>query len=410
MNALLRHRDVRCSVLAKFFWTFGVQMQDIIVGWQVYELTHDPLSLGWIGFAKALPFAVGILYGGHVADRHDKRGLMLGCYSALLAITLALLGLTLTGRLRTPAIYFLMVLFGIIKCFLWPASTSFLQSAVPTSLYARAMAMTATAWELGAITGPAIGGFLLALGGPLLAYGVVSVSTALTILMLLGLSKQEAAARAPVTWSEWLSGVRFVMNNQIILATMLLDCLAVMFGGVIAILPMFADRMGVGTTGLGIMRAAPAVGAATMALCLAFGLSIVRQGRALLGAVVLYGLCMIGFALAQSYALGVLFLVISGMADNVSVVIRAGILQAHTPSALRGRVSAVNGFFITSSNEFGAFESGVAARLLGAAHSVVLGGCLTLLTAAATALGAPKLRSLGERPHARDGEPAAQGS
>lgn len=396
MNALLRHRDVRCSVLARFFWTFGVQMQDIIVGWQVYELTRDPLSLGWIGFAKAMPFAVGILYGGHIADRQEKRRLILLCYSGLLVITLVLWGLTLLGRLRISAIYALMVLFGIIKCFLWPASSSFLQAAVPTALYARAMAMTATAWELGAILGPGVGGLLIALGGPRLAYGVVVASTVLTIFMLRGLSTQGVATRAPATWSEWMQGVRFVINNQIILAVMLLDCLAVLFGGVIAILPMFADRLGVGAAGLGIMRAAPAVGATAMALYQTFGPPIVRRGRVLLSAVVLYGLCMIGFAVAQSYVLGILFLVLSGMADNVSVVIRAGILQAYTPNALRGRVSAVNGFFITSSNEFGAFESGVAARLLGAVNSVVLGGSLTLVTVAATAIGAPQLRRLGQ--------------
>jgi MFS family permease len=392
----LRIRDFRLLIINKFLITFGAQMIAVIVGWQVYQLTHDPLSLGLIGFAEAVAFIAFALWAGHIADRTEKRLLIVMSEIVVLICAIALWGLTRYGNQGTLPIYLVIAASGVARAFLWSSSTSYSETIIPKEIYSSAAAWNSSAWEIASILGPAAGGLLYGFFGPKTAYGVAVgvIGAALYYGIDLGhLHPISGKSREKVIES-LTSGIRFVFSHQMILAALALDMFAVLFGGVVAVLPVFADILKVGPIGLGILRASQSFGAITMALIQTRRPPFRNPGRTLLTVVSLFGLCIIAFGLSHSFYLSILILAIAGMVDNVSVVIRASILQAATPNSMRGRVSAVNGIFIGSSNEIGAFESGVAAKYMGLVPSVLFGGVMTLLTVAGILWRFPQLRKL----------------
>jgi MFS family permease len=381
--------------------TVGREAQMVVVGWQVYDATRDPLSLGMIGLAEALPFIAVALYAGHIADRASRKLIAVAGTFGLLLSAVALLIFTLRPETlahgRVWPIYVVIFLSGIARSFTRPALTALSADVVPRETYASAVAWRSSTWQLAAILGPALGGLLYGFRGAVAAYATVTVlmSVALVVLMLVAATEREPE-REEMTIGESLRiGLRFVFRQPVVLGAMSLDLFSVLFGGAVALLPIFARMLHVGPQGLGILRAAPAIGAVLMGLVIAHRPPMERAGRALLVSVAIFGLTIIGFGLSRNFLLSVALLTIGGMADNVSVVIRSTLVQTLTPQNLLGRVSAVNQIFIGSSNEIGAFESGVAARLLGTVPSVIFGGTMTLIVVAITAWRAPQLRRLG---------------
>lgn len=405
--AALRIPDFRRFVASVLVLTIATQIQAVVVGWQIYAVTRDPLSLGLVGLAEALPFISIALFAGHVADRSNRwrvvalaMAAMLGCAAALLAFTLVPGSL---ARGRVWPIYAVIFASGIARSFLQPARQALGAELVPRPLYPNAVAWRSSIWQSAAVLGPALGGILYGFGGPALAYGV---DLALVVVALAAIARvrgvpaaQELALDAPgqASLPEGLgAGVRFVRSQPVLLGAITLDLFSVLFGGATALLPIFAaDILHVGPEGLGVLRAAPSVGALLISLVLAHRPPLRRSGAVLLLNVAFFGLAMIAFGLSRTFALSTVLLAVSGAVDMVSVVIRSTLLQVATPQALFGRVSAVNQIFIGSSNEIGAFESGVAARLVGTVPSVVVGGVVTLMVVGVTAWRVPELRRLG---------------
>jgi hypothetical protein len=371
-------------------------MQSVLLGWQVYELTHDPLALGFVGLSEALPFLSTTLYGGHVADLKDRRTICLASLVALLLGALVLRGFSGSGL---PAhlwpLYVVQMLAGLSRAFLRPAAQALGTELVPKELYANAAAWRSTNLQASLVAGPALGGLIYGFVNAHAAYTVEAICLFLSILALARL-KPRPRPEAAAAGRRFLDGVRFVFRKQVVLGALSLDLFAVLFGGAPALLPIFAGAafLDVGPKGLGLLRAAPAAGSVAMALILAHRPPLRRAGRTLLLCVAGFGLCWIAFAFSRAFWLSMLLLAMSGALDNVSVVLRSTLVQTLTPPELMGRVSAVNSFFIGSSNEVGAFESGVAAKLLGIVPSVVFGGCMTLATVGLTAWRAPMLRKL----------------
>jgi MFS family permease len=379
----------------------ATQLQAVVVAWQVYALTHDPLSLGLIGLAEALPFIGFALPAGHLADRiHRLRTTRLALV-ALLGCSMALLSFTLIPEVvhsgQVWPIYLVIMLSGVARSFLQPARTALSAEVVPRELYPNAVTWRSSTWQLAAVLGPALGGLIYGFGSATAAY---TVDVALMILALLAVARirhvPEALQQSDRSvWESLATGVRFVWHDSVILGALTLDLFSVLFGGATALLPIFAaEILHVGPQGLGLLRAAPALGAVGMSLVLAHRPPLRRAGRTLLLNVALFGLAMIGFGLSRHFLLSLILLAASGMVDTVSVVVRSTLLQVLTPNHLLGRVSAVNAIFIGSSNEIGAFESGVAAKLLGTVPSVVAGGIATLGVVAITAWRVPQLTRL----------------
>ena len=395
-RAVLRIPDYRYFLLGRFAATLATQMQALIVSWQVYQLTKDPLALGLIGLVEAVVFFSFALWAGHFADRHEKKRIIVTAQVAVLVCTGALLAISQAPRVHVGWIYGVIACTGLARSFLWPASFAYSELTVPRLIYSRAAAWLSTTWEVGSVAGPAIGGILYAWKGPVAGYGVVALLLLAAIVSTIRISPKPPVLKAslPDRHDFWL-GVRFVFSNPIILGALTLDMFAVLFGGPYAILPIFADQiLRVGARGLGLLRAAPSVGAVLMAVYQSYRPPLERVGRTLITAVTLFGLAMIGFALSKNFWLSMALLAFSGMVDNISVVVRHSVLQAFTPDHLRGRVSAVNGIFIGSSNEIGAFESGLAAKLLGTVPSVIFGGLMTLVAVGVVAWKDPALRNL----------------
>jgi MFS family permease len=394
--AALRFAEYR-AFLAGIGTVFAAtQVQSAALGWQVYLLTGDPLSLGLIGLAEAIPFLSLTLVGGWVADRVDRRRLSMLGLAAICASGVWLLAVTLAGPRSALPLYFAQALAGLGRAFFRPATGALGAEIVPREHYHNATSWRSSVAHAAMVLGPAAGGALIAVGGPALAYAVV------VLLLLGGLVALARVGRRPIHAPDGdglLAGLRdgigFVFAQPLILGSLSLDLFAVLFGGATALLPIFArDVLGVGEIGFGIMRAAPAIGSVTMSLALVRFGHFQRAGRVLLWCVAFFGLTWIGFALSRSWLLSIALLIAGGAFDNVSVVLRNVLVQTWTPREKMGRVSAVSGFFIGSSNELGAFESGVAARLLGVIPSVLFGGTMTLLTVAAVAWRAPALRKL----------------
>jgi MFS family permease len=400
--AALRHRDFRWYILSLFSMTLASQLQAVVVGWQVYAITHDPLSLGLMGLAEALPFIAVALPAGYVADRWNRRTIAVCSLAVLAACAAGLVAFSATPGLLQRAgvtpIYAIIFVSGIARSLLQPARQAFGAEIIPRSMYENAIAWRSSSWQTAAVVGPAVGGLLYGFAGPVASYavGAVLMSFALVGFLMVRYAPRDRELDGVPILSGLVTGLRFVWSEPVILAALSLDLFSVFLGGAEALLPVFASEiLKVGPQGLGILRAAPAAGAVLMGVYLAHRGPIERAGRAMLVAVATFAVAIIGFGLSKSFLLSAALLTVSGMADNVSVVIRSTLLQLLTPPEMLGRVSAVNSVFIGSSNELGAFESGVAARLLGAVPAVILGGTASLLVVGLTARLVPRLRQLG---------------
>jgi MFS family permease len=374
----------------------ATQVQSAVLGWQVYLLTSDPFALGLVGLAEAVPFLAITLMGGWAADRFDRRRVSLLSFCAVGLSGLALLLLSLGRPGPVLPLYGAQVLAGVGRAFFRPASAALGTELVPREHYQNAASWRSSFFHVAMVVGPAAGGGLIALGGVTLAYTVVVALSAVGLLLMTTISPRPRPATAAGPMGTALSdGIRFVFSQPILLGALSLDLFAVLFGGATALLPVFArDILGVGEVGFGVLRAAPAVGSIVMALLLARFGTFGRAGSLLLWCVAGFGLAWIGFALSTSFALSLLLLALGGAFDGVSVILRGTLVQLWTPQEMMGRVAAVNSFFIGSSNELGAFESGLAARLVGVVPSVLFGGAMTLVTVAGVAWRVPALRTL----------------
>jgi MFS family permease len=377
-------------------------MQSVIIGWQVYEVTKDVLALGFIGLAEAIPFLSVALFAGWAADRFNrKKIIMISTFTYLLgAVCLLLLSYrfaSLYAQFGVIPIYTIIFVTGIGRAFFYPAQAALMAQLVPRRLYPNSSTWNSTIWHIAAVSGPAAGGLVYGFAGIHTAYFCVVGGVILSLIMFFYVKNKPLP---PIVKGETLiqglgAGIRFVFSNQIILGAISLDMFAVLFGGAVALLPVFAsDILHTGPQGLGFLRAAPALGAIGMALFLAYHPPLKSAGRNLLLSVAAFGICIIGFALSRNFYLSLALLAVGGVFDNVSVIIRHTILQLYIPDNMRGRVMAVNSIFVGSSNEIGTFESGLAARLLGLIPSVIFGGSMTLAVVGITARIAPNLRKL----------------
>ena len=400
--AALRDGSYRWFIASMGLVTLGLQMQGVVVGWQVYDRTGDPLALGLVGLSEALPFLALALFGGHAADRMNRLRLCMASTLGLALCSALLWGFSWQFQVGPLAkavgpIYGIIFLTGIMRAFYRPANVALGTDLLPKELYANGSTWRVAVFHSGMVLGPALGGLVYAWRGPVTAHFLVM---ALMTGGLLGMFAVRYAPRAvaPRVGSILQSlgeGLRFVFSRRLLLGAISLDLFAVLFGGAVAVLPVFAKEiLQVGPQGLGILRAAPAAGSVLMGITLAHRPPLRRAGRTLLLCVGAFGVAMIAFALSRNFLLSLLALAASGAVDNVSVVLRATLVQTLTPEHMLGRVSSVNQVFIGSSNEIGAFESGLAARLLGLVPSVVFGGCMTLLVVAATAWKVPELRRM----------------
>ncbi|MES2491360.1 MAG: MFS transporter [Pseudomonadota bacterium] len=390
--AALRYPEFRHLITGTFLTSAALLIQMVVLGYELYKMTHDPLVLGLIGLAEAVPFIGLALFGGYLADRRDKRTLMQQSLLVIIAGSAILAWATLPStRAQLSQTTMLLIIYGVIallglaRGIYSPAASSLKAFLVPREIYGNSSTWSSTFWQAGAIVGPASAGFLYA-GFGFTATMVIVVVMLVLNFVLISLIAKKPIPVAPPHESIWVSlreGLDYVFSNKIILYAISLDMFSVLFGGVVAILPIFAeDILHVGAEGLGLMRAAPAVGAMLTVIYCTYNPPLNQAWRNLLLAVLGFGVATLVFALSKNFWLSVLALFMTGAFDSVSVVIRQTIMQVMPPDHLRGRVVAVNSIFISSSNELGAFESGVAARLLGVVPSVVFGGIATLGTVA----------------------------
>lgn len=402
--AALRYKEFNIFLIVRFAMVFAWSMQFIVIEWQVYSLTKDPLSLGIIGLMEVIP-AVGMaLFAGHVVDQKEKRNLLIKCILGFSVISLGLFLLSdpsletdISSKNILYAIYFLVFLGGLVRAFLGPTIFSLIALIVPKKIYPNAATWSSSTWQMASVLGPALAGFSISWIGVHWSMCVILAFSLFALLFLLKIPRKpilNPKIGEPV-FQSLKDGLKFVFNSKAIFGALTLDMVAVLFGGAVALLPIYAqDILHVGSEGFGILRAAPAIGASiTMLGSTRFPLHK-YAGKKLLLAVFAFGICIIVFGISTSFWLSVVALFLSGAVDGVSMIIRQTILQLKTPDHMRGRVASVNSIFVGSSNELGAFESGLAAKLLGTVTAVVFGGCMTLLTAGTTALISPTFRRL----------------
>lgn len=405
--AALRYGEFRTFLLVRFAFVFARTMQFIVIEWEVYNLTKDPFSLGMIGLMEVIPAVSLALFAGHIVDQKEKKGLLLKCLLGFSVISIGLFLLTwpvitenMTTKFVLYSIYALIFLGGIVRAFLGPTNFSLFALIVPKKNYPNAATWNSSVWQLASVLGPALAGFSIHWIGVhwsmLLIFGFVLIA----LIALSRISKKpilNPKIGEPVMKS-LKEGVQFVFNKKIILGAIGLDMIAVLFGGAVALLPVFAqDILKVGAQGFGILRAAPAVGAVIIMFTSAYYPLNKNAGLKLLAAVFGFGLSIIIFGLSDIFWLSVAALFLSGATDGISMVIRQTILQLKTPDHMRGRVSSVNSIFVGSSNELGAFESGVTAKLMGTVTAVVFGGSMTLLTVLGMGTLFPRFRRLDLR-------------
>ena len=395
----LRNRGFIGLLVYRLLAMLSYQIVAVTVGWHVYEITRDALALGLIGLTEVIPYFCFALFAGYAVDHMRRRRLGMYACLGLLLTTLVLAGVA-SGHVPsfgTLTIYAAIAVNGVVRAFLTPVYMALFARVLPREQFARGAGIGSVVMQAGLVLGPAMGGLLVAWGGNTLAYLVAAGFAAAAAIAIISLRVTEPPAppeRAPIFRSIG-EGLRFVFNNQVVLGAQALDMFSVLFGGAVALLPAFiSDILQLGPEALGLLRASPAAGAVLVGLWLARRPPKRNAGRLLLFAVAGFGLCIIGFAISRQIWVSALMLVLSGMCDGVSVVLRSTILQLATPDEMRGRVSSINGIFIGSSNELGAFESGLAAKLLGLVPSVIFGGMMTLTVVGVTAWKAPKLRRL----------------
>lgn len=400
--AVLRIRDFRLVLGTRIFILMGWMAQDVIIGWQVYAITKDPFMLGLAGLTEALPALACALFAGHVVDTNKPHRVFCICLAMLTinALTLCIIGGGHAGFTDNTIVISLFVgifISGIVRSFTMPAMFTLLPQIVPRKDLAAGSAWFSSGFQMAAVTGPAVAGLVYGGYGETVAWvlPVSMFSIALVLMLNLGAHAKRYQSDQPreKTMKSIKAGWRFLLTNRILLSVMLLDMFAVLFGGAVAMLPAFASEvLNVGAEELGMLRAAPAIGAIVTALYLALRPMRTIKATTLLIVVAAFGMCIIGFGLSETFSAALFFLALAGAFDSVSVVVRGTMMQVLTPDAMRGRVASVNSMFIISSNEIGAFESGVAAKLMGLVPSIIFGGAMTLLVVAATAAFSPKFR------------------
>ncbi|MGJ8658317.1 MFS transporter [Cellulophaga fucicola] len=402
--AALRYKEFNTFLLVRFAMVFAWSMQFIVIEWQVYSLTKNPLSLGIIGLMEVIPAVSMALFAGHIVDQKEKRNLLIKCILGFSVISFGLFVISMpsviaqtTTKTILYATYFLVFLGGIVRAFLGPTIFSLIALIVPKKIYPNAATWSSTTWQMASVLGPALAGFSISWIGVHWSMCVIFGFSLFALVTLLQISKKpilNPKIGEPV-FKSLKEGLNFVFKTKAILGALTLDMIAVLFGGAVALLPIFAqDILHVGSQGFGILRAAPAVGAAIMMLSSTHFPLHKYAGKKLLLAVFAFGICIIIFGLSTSFWISVAALFFSGAVDGVSMIIRQTILQLKTPDHMRGRVASVNSMFVGSSNELGAFESGATAKLMGAVTAVVFGGAMTLITVGATAILNPRFRKL----------------
>ena len=385
--------------VARFLIVSSVEMQAVAVGWQVFEITKRPLDLGYVGLAQFLPGILLFPLSGHTSDRFERRSVLSACYAGY-AVCFALLLLLSRQRVASiAAIYGVLIMIGVVRSFNGPASRSILPQLVPEEHFANAVAWNATIFQAATILGPSFGGIIYAaFRGPSAVY-IISMMTALGATLTTFRIKPEVSARPrePMSLKTLFAGLHFIWNKKLILGAISLDLFAVMLGGAVALLPVYArEILHTGPWGLGLLRTAPGVGASLMAIALAHRPLRGRSGPRLLWAVAGFGVFTIVFGLSRSLTLSLIALALAGASDMISVIIRATLTLLATPDEMRGRVAAVDMIFIGTSNEFGQFESGVTAQWFGTVPAVVLGGVGTLVVIALWTWRFPELRQARE--------------
>jgi MFS family permease len=405
--AALRYREFNIFLIIRFAMVFAWSMQFVVIEWEVYSITKNPLSLGLIGLMEVIPAVLLALFAGHIVDQREKKGLLLKCILGFSVISVGLFLLTwpvvvthVSTQLTLYLIYFLVFLGGMVRAFLGPTIFSLFSLIIPKKVYPNAATWSSSVWQMGAVVGPAVGGFSINIIGVhwsmLLIFGF-----ALLALSALSFIPQKPILNPKIgenVFESLREGLRFVRKTKVVLSALTLDMIAVLFGGAVALLPIYAqDILKVGPEGFGILRAAPAVGALIIMFTSAYFPLNKNAGWKLLGAIFGFGICIITFGVSTIFWVSVFALFMSGVTDGVSMIIRQTILQLKTPDHMRGRVASVNAMFVGSSNELGAFESGLTAKLFGTVTAVVFGGGMTLITVFITGLASPKFRKLDLR-------------
>jgi MFS family permease len=400
--------DFTLYQVARFFIVAALEMQSVAVGWQVYEITRRPLDLGLVGLAQFLPGVLLFLVAGHAADRHDRRRLLNICYAGFIVCSALLLLLTWRGLRSVHLIYVVLLVLGVVRCFNWPASRALLPQLVPMEYFPKAVAWNASTFQAATILGPAIGGVLYAVvGGPSVVYATATVASAVALIATLRIrSKTKPRPAEEMTLHTVMAGFRYVWRQKVVLGSISLDMFAVLLGGAVALLPVYASEiLKTGPWGLGLLRSAPGVGAGLMALFLAQRPIRGRAGWIMLTCVAGFGVFTILFGISSSLLLSLVALFMVGATDMVSVIIRATLVQVATPDQMRGRVNAVDMLFIGASNELGEFESGLTAHWFGTVNAVVLGGVGTLVVIALWAWLFPELRNADQLHPAEQAKP-----
>ena len=394
--AALRFLDFRLLLTGRFITSFGIEMLSFAIAWELWLRTHSAISLGLVGLVQVIPVILLSLPAGHVADQYNRRRIVsiAQLSTGLCALGLAFLSYT-EGSLAL--IYLCLFGIGVARAFNDPASSTLVPETVPPHLFSSAATWNSSTWQLASILGPAVAGLIIAFSGDVTLIYVFDAIGAITFTILLSMIKgrQLPLAAKSATWASLVEGFKFMRDTKVILAAITLDMFAVLFGGAVALLPIYATEiLHVGPQGLGIMRAAPSIGALLMAFLIAHLPPMKHAGRTLLLAVAGFGVATIIFGLSTSFWLSVLMLALLGALDNISVVIRGTLLLTQTPDEMRGRISGVNGIFIGISNELGSFESGFAAAVFGPVIAVVGGGICTIIVVLITAKIWPEIRNL----------------
>jgi len=396
--SLLANAEYRNFWLSSSAWVFASRALAVVVGFQLYALTKNPLMLGWLGLVEAIPALSLVLYGGHYADKHDRRFTIIWSRGFVVLISIFLVAVSMGNDAGTvPLLLLLSFLAGCARAFADPAQAAFEGQIVPRHAAVKSGVLLGGGYQAMCIAGPATAGIAYDFIGPIGVYTVIAVIFAYSTIANFWIEprpvpKSDKQLNAVQSIHE---GITYVLSSPILVGSMALDLFAVLFGGAIALLPIFAtDILNVGASGFGLLNAAPAIGALTI-MCVSMKYPPKRHaGRLLHIAIAGFGCAMIAFGLSESFILSFMLMVVAGMCDGVSVVVRRAVTRLFAPDAMRGRVAAVSTVFIGSSNEIGAFESGVAAAVLGAARSVWIGGLLTLGVVAFTAIKVPKLLNL----------------
>ena len=384
---------------ARFFIVVATEMQAVAVGWQVYEITKRPLDLGLVGLAQFLPGIVLFLVSGHVADRFNRRNLLILCDVGFAICFALLLVITLRGAVSIAAVFAVLVLLGVVRSFNGPVSRAMLPHLVPPEHFAGSVAWASSIFQAATILGPILGGVIYAFArGPVAVYVCAVLAAGAAIVLTLQLPAQEKErARPAANLSTVFDGFRYIWREKLILGAISLDLFAVLLGGAVALLPVYArEILNAGPWALGMLRSAPGVGAGIMAIAIAHRPLRNRAGATMLWCVAAFGLCTVIFGVSRSFSISLAALFLVGATDMVSVIVRATLIQVKTPDEMRGRVNAVDMIFIGASNELGQFESGITAQWFGAVSAVILGGIGAIVITGLWAWMFPELRRVNE--------------